>query len=61
MLYPKRLAIRYIAILYALYIGFGVSINIHWFSDFIAGSIIGSVIGIVVGASYRDYGLTVSK
>jgi membrane-associated phospholipid phosphatase len=54
MMYPKNNIIRYTAMAYALYIGFGVSISIHWFSDFIAGAIIGSVIGVVVGKSFRD-------
>ncbi len=53
MLYPKNYVVRYTAILYALYIGFGVSISIHWFSDFVAGAIIGSVIGAVVGNSFN--------
>jgi F0F1-type ATP synthase assembly protein I len=26
--------------------------NIHWFSDFVAGVIIGTVIGVVVGKSF---------
>jgi hypothetical protein len=38
--------------LYALYIGLGVSVTIHWFSEFAAGAIIGSVIGTVVGRSF---------
>src|SRR5208337_1635557 len=49
MMYPKNKIVRYLAVLYALYIGFGVSVTIHWFSDVVAGSIIGTVIGIVVG------------
>ena len=36
------------AILYAFYVGIGVSMTIHWFSDFVAGAIIGTVIGAVV-------------
>jgi membrane-associated phospholipid phosphatase len=55
MLYPKNVAIRYLAVIYVLYVGFGVSISIHWFSDFIAGSIIGTVIGFVVGKSFREH------
>ena len=35
-----------------LYVGIGVSLTIHWFSDFVAGVIFGSVIGIVVGKSF---------
>jgi membrane-associated phospholipid phosphatase len=55
MLYPKNVVIKYLAVIYALYVGFGVSISIHWFSDFIAGSIIGTVIGVVVGKSFREH------
>ena len=54
VLYPKNEVIRYLAIFYALYIGLGVSISIHWFSDFVAGAIIGTVIGAVVGKSFSD-------
>jgi membrane-associated phospholipid phosphatase len=43
-----------LAILYAFYVGMGVSMTIHWFSDFVAGAIIGSVIGAVVGKSFRS-------
>jgi len=40
------------ALLYAFYIGLGVSLSIHWFSDFVAGALIGTAIGITVGKSY---------
>jgi len=53
MLYPKNKRIRCAALIYAFYIGIGVSATIHWFSDFTAGAIIGSVIGIVVGHSFQ--------
>ena len=52
VLYPKNRWVRYSAILYALYVGIGVSVTIHWFSDFAAGAIIGAVIGAVVGKSF---------
>ena len=52
MLLPKHRWLGAIAILYASYIGIGVSMNIHWFSDFAAGLIIGTVIGVVVGKSF---------
>lgn len=52
MLYPKNKFIKYTAIIYALYIGIGVSTNIHWFSDFVAGAILGTIIGISVGKSF---------
>jgi membrane-associated phospholipid phosphatase len=53
-LYPKNKVVKYLALIYAFYVGFGVSISIHWLSDFIAGAIIGSVIGIVVGKSFLE-------
>ena len=49
---PKQRWLGYLAIAYALYIGVGVSMTIHWFSDFVAGAIFGSVIGAVVGRSF---------
>ena len=53
---PKRRWIGCLAVAYALYAGIGVSMTIHWFSDFVAGAIIGSVVGIVVGRSFLpDY------
>jgi membrane-associated phospholipid phosphatase len=51
-LYPESKLVRYAAILYAFYVGIGVSIRIHWFSEFVAGAVIGSVIGAVVGKSF---------
>lgn len=51
--YPKNMILRVLAIVYALYVGIGVSVSIHWFSDFVAGALIGTVIGIVVGKSFR--------
>lgn len=53
MLHPKNKTLIFFAFLYALYIGLGVSVTIHWFSEFVAGAIIGSVIGVVVGRSFR--------
>ena len=52
-LYPKNRTLGFLALLYALYIGLGISVSIHWLSEFVAGAIIGSVIGIVVGRSFR--------
>ncbi len=51
-LFPKRRWLGLTALAYAFYIGIGVSMTIHWFSDFAAGAIIGSVIGVVVGRSF---------
>jgi len=44
--------VGYAAFAYALYIGIGVSVTIHWFSDFAAGAIFGTVIGRVVAKSF---------
>ncbi len=54
ILYPQNRLLKYVAFLYALYIGFGVSVSIHWLSDFVAGAIIGTVIGVVVGRSFSE-------
>lgn len=51
-LYPENRPLRYSVLFYAFYIGVGVSMTIHWFSEFSAGAIIGSVIGAVVGESF---------
>ncbi len=53
-LYPDSKVTRCTALLYALYVGVGVSMTIHWFSDFFAGAIIGTVIGLAVGKAFRD-------
>lgn len=52
-LYPKNKVFVFFALLYAFYIGLGVSVTIHWFSEFVAGVVIGSVIGMVVGRSFK--------
>jgi membrane-associated phospholipid phosphatase len=51
-LFPKQRWLGRAAIAYALYVGIGVSMTIHWFSDFVAGAIFGSVVGVVVGKSF---------
>ena len=53
ILFSKNWKIKYGALVAALYVGVGVSLSIHWFSEFAAGAIIGSVIGMVVGRSYE--------
>jgi len=54
VLCPKQRWLGWVAILYAGYVGIGVSMTIHWFSDFAAGAIVGSVIGAVVGKSFGE-------
>jgi membrane-associated phospholipid phosphatase len=51
-LFPKQRWLGGLALAYAGYIGLGVSMTIHWFSDFAAGAILGSVIGVVVGKTF---------
>jgi membrane-associated phospholipid phosphatase len=51
-LFPKQRWLGGLALAYALYIGLGVSMTIHWFSDFAAGAILGCVIGVVVGKQF---------
>jgi membrane-associated phospholipid phosphatase len=53
-LYPDGKATRCVALLYALYVGVGVSMTIHWFSDFVAGAIIGAAIGMTVGNVFKE-------
>lgn len=53
-LFPKQRWLGWLAMAYALYIGLGVSMTIHWCSDFVAGAILGSVIGRVVGKSWAQ-------
>ncbi len=48
LLYPKNKILQFFVLAYALYIGIGVSVSIHWFSDFVAGVIFGSLVGFVV-------------
>jgi membrane-associated phospholipid phosphatase len=53
-LYPGNAAVKIGGLIYASFIGLGVSTNIHWFSDAAAGALIGYAIGSVVGSSYRN-------
>jgi membrane-associated phospholipid phosphatase len=53
-LYPDNAAIKICGLTYASLIGLGVSTNIHWLSDAVAGALIGYVIGTTVGISYRN-------
>jgi len=51
-LFPKQRWLGWSGLTYALYIGLGVSMTIHWCSDFVAGAILGAVIGTVVGKNW---------
>ena len=52
-LYPRNKLLVVLALGYAFGVGLGVSMTIHWFSEFAAGAIIGSVIGHTVGKSFQ--------
>ena len=54
-LFPKNKHISFYAVIYAFYIGVGVSLSIHWLSEFIAGAFIGIAIGITVGPYFAKY------
>mgnify|MGYP001616511159 CR=1 FL=1 len=47
-LYPKNKPLALLAGAYALYIGLGVSVSVHWFSAFLAGAGLGTLVGVVV-------------
>ena len=51
-LYPDNSVISIGGLTYASLIGLGVSTNIHWFSDAVAGAFIGYAIGAAVGTGY---------
>lgn len=55
-LFPRHRLLNIAVLIYACYIGFGVSLSIHWFSEFIAGALIGSVIGVAVAKGYERMG-----
>jgi membrane-associated phospholipid phosphatase len=60
-LYPRSKVVRCVALIYALYIGVGVSMTIHWFSDCVAGTILGAAIGITVGNIFKERLLKVRR
>jgi membrane-associated phospholipid phosphatase len=53
-LYPDNIAVKIGGLTYATLIGVGVSTNIHWLSDFVAGGLIGYAIGTIVGNDFRS-------
>lgn len=55
VMYRKNKLACLLALLYAFYIGIGVSMNIHWFSEFVAGALIGTAIGLTVGKHFHQY------
>jgi membrane-associated phospholipid phosphatase len=53
-LYPDNITVKIGGLTYATLIGVGVSTNIHWLSDVVAGGLIGYAIGTIVGIDYRN-------
>jgi membrane-associated phospholipid phosphatase len=54
-LFPKQRWLGCLVITYAFYVGLGVSMTIHWFSDVVAGALIGTVVGVVVGPGFSRH------
>lgn len=52
--YKDKPWVKYLAIVYAAYIGLGASMSFHWLSDVVAGVILGSVVGVVVAHAFRN-------
>ena len=57
-LFPENKLIKYVSLIYAVFIAFGVSISIHWLSDAIAGALIGITIGCSIGDSFKSMNFT---
>ncbi len=53
-LFPRARPATWLLLIYPFYVGLGVSVTIHWLSEFVAGAIMGSVVGTVVGRSFRE-------
>ncbi len=53
MMFPKNKVLYISAFAYALYVGLGISVSIHWFSEFVAGMIFGIIVGVVVGKAFK--------
>jgi membrane-associated phospholipid phosphatase len=53
IMFPKNKILYICAFAYALYVGLGISVSIHWFSEFAAGAIFGSLVGLVVGKAFK--------
>jgi membrane-associated phospholipid phosphatase len=52
-LYPENTFLKIASFTYASLIGLGVSTNIHWFSDAVAGALIGYGVGKTVGSDFN--------
>jgi hypothetical protein len=54
VLYRHNAVVKYLALLYAVYMALSVSVTFHWFSDGIAAIIFGSLVGLTVVRSVRS-------
>jgi len=52
-LYPNNKAVKICSWIFALGIGLGVSANIHWLSDAVAGALIGYALGKNIGQDFK--------
>ena len=52
--YADKRWLKAICLVYAIYVGIGVSTTIHWLSDAIAGGLIGIAIGLTVGNCFIE-------
>jgi membrane-associated phospholipid phosphatase len=53
-IYRDHIPLQIAAYSYAAIIGFGVTLNVHWASDALAGALIGYAIGKTVGRSFNQ-------
>lgn len=53
-LYHDKPAVKIGVFTYAVLMGLGISVSVHWASDVFAGALIGYAIGKTVGKSYRN-------
>ncbi len=51
--YKEKKWVRALAVIFALYVGIGISGTLHWFSDFTAGVIFGTLVGFVATRKIR--------
>jgi membrane-associated phospholipid phosphatase len=52
-IYDNSLVLKIVAYSYAALIGFGVTLNVHWASDAVAGALMGYAIGKTVGRGFN--------
>ncbi|GHV51590.1 hypothetical protein AGMMS49579_07240 [Spirochaetia bacterium] len=53
-IYNDKTWVKIAAYSYAVLVGAGVSFNVHWASDVLAGALIGYAVGATVGRSFRQ-------